>query len=255
MSTHNIKSSLKSTIKFVVLLAVGIVLAMMITHLPDIKAAATSGFAKIAAQDGQGALQQVRTDTAGALAFPISTTAAADAISNSAATLKYPDNLVDRLVYPRMFGHLFNGATWDRARSASVSTLTAASNVGAVLVDKAARLSVTCSTAGTQCTASVAAGAAGTRHVADCIVFSASTSTAPTQTDLTLLLRDGASGAGTILLRHVVTATATTGNLVPPYSQCGLALIGSDATAMTFEWSAGLSNLRQVATLTYYDVQ
>ncbi len=71
-------------------------------------------------------------------------------------------------------------------------------------------------TAGTQATASKAAGAAGVTHVVDCIAFSAGATTAPTLTKLNVNLRDGASGAGNILASWTVVIPASTGQVVAP---------------------------------------
>lgn len=301
----------------------------------------------VAGKDQAGNLQPVRTDANGGVAPSIQTTGDADNVSNSAATLNYPDTLTNRPIYVRTYPHYYNavgwdrapgntlggffqgatangasatenptliagvdgsgnkrrmftdgnggqllrngaatmadgvsnssasvfldtsggilymptrqwgfdGVTWQRLKTASVANMSSATSSGARLSEKGARSSVLCNTAGTQCSASVAAGGAGVRHVADCIGFSASTSAAVVATDLTIALRDGASGAGSIIWRYVVSATATTGDQVPPFTVCGLNLVGSDNTAMTLEWSAGLSNLRTGANLSYYDVQ
>ncbi len=127
---------------------------------------------------------------------------------------------------------------------------------GPVLTEKSGRWSVTSNpAAGSQATASQTAGATGVRHVVDCIAYSAAATTAPTLTALTINLRDGASGAGTVRWTYQVAIPATTGQAVAPFSACGLALYGSAATAMTLEFSAGLANLIQSVSLSGYDVQ
>lgn len=98
--------------------------------------------------------------------------------------------------------------------------------------------------AGTQGTASIAAEAS-TRHIIQCIGFSATATTAPAATALQVNVRDGATGAGTVLISYNVVATATTGTLVAPFSLCGLNLTGTTNTAATIEFSASLTNLIQ----------
>ena len=127
---------------------------------------------------------------------------------------------------------------------------------GPAMSEKSGRWSVVSNpAAGTQASASQSAGATGVRHVVDCVGFSAAATTAPTLTALTVNLRDGASGAGTVKWTYQVAIPATTGQSVAPYSVCGLAIYGSTATAMTLEFSAGLSNLIQSVSLSGYDVQ
>jgi hypothetical protein len=73
-------------------------------------------------------------------------------------------------------------------------------------------------------------------------------------TTLTINLRDGASGAGTVLWTTNITAAATAtnhGNL----NFCDLNIPGSAATAMTLEFAAGLANESESVTLSGYDVQ
>lgn len=139
--------------------------------------------------------------------------------------------------------------------SATGQNLSSAFNLNASIAEKGPRWSVLHTPAvSTQATASKTAGAAGVRHVADCVSISAGASTAPTATQLTINLRDGATGAGTILWSTEITAGATAtnhGNV----NVCGLNLIGSAATAMTLEYGAALANEFEAVTLSGYDVQ
>jgi hypothetical protein len=92
--------------------------------------------------------------------------------------------------------------------------------------------------ANTQATATKAAGAAGVRHVCTALSFSvAADGTAPTATQLTVNLRDGASGAGTVLMSWIVAIPAVAGE-VKQVSLSGLNIVGSAATAMTLEFAA-----------------
>lgn len=139
--------------------------------------------------------------------------------------------------------------------ASSAANLSAAINEGVPLAEKGARWSVVSAPAvSVQASASKAVGAAGVRHVADCVTISAGASTAPAATQLTINLRDGATGAGTIIWSTEITAAATAtnhGNV----AFCGLNLIGTAATAMTLEFAALLTNEFESATLTGYDVQ
>ena len=76
----------------------------------------------------------------------------------------------------------------------------------------------------------------------------------PAATALTITLRDGATGAGTIIWTYQTVVTATTGQLVQPHSVCGLNLVGTTNTAMTLEFSASLPNLIESVSLSGYNV-
>lgn len=104
----------------------------------------------------------------------------------------------------------------------------------------------------TRGTVTRAAGAAGVKHVVDCVMFEAGATTAPAATALTVDLRDGASGAGAILKQWRITVPATTGQHTNT-NICGLGLTGTAATAMTLEFSALLTNEFQSVSLTGFD--
>ncbi len=126
----------------------------------------------------------------------------------------------------------------------------------ASLAEKGGRWSVTSSpAAGVQASASKAAGAQGVFHVADCVSYSAGAIAAPAATQLTINLRDGASGAGTVLWSKTVTVPTTTGVHISG-DFCGLNLINAvNSIAMTREFSAALANEFESVTVTGYDVQ
>ena len=89
--------------------------------------------------------------------------------------------------------------------------------------------------AATQATVSQAAGAAGVKNVARMICYSIST-VGTAQTVISVALRDGATGAGTILWQKqfILPVNATYGECINlPDVQ------GTAATAMTVEFSAG----------------
>lgn len=112
--------------------------------------------------------------------------------------------------------------------------------------------------AAAQATTSKAA-VAGVRHVADCVSFAAAATAAVTAgTGIAVNLRDGATGAGTVLWTMTLNpvSAAAGGNAgVSPISVCGLALIGSPNTAMTLEYSAGVTGAIESVALSGYDLE
>jgi hypothetical protein len=154
----------------------------------------------------------------------------------------------------------YNGSTLDTQRNASLAndtvstTLTARNSIGAQLTEKGSRWTVIHNpAANSQATASIASEAS-VRHVVDCVSFSAGATTAPALTALTVNIRDGASGAGTIIWTYQVIIPAATGQSVAPHSICGLNLVGTTATAMTAEFSAGLTSLIESVSISGYNV-
>lgn len=154
----------------------------------------------------------------------------------------------------------YNGGTastaWTRLKTMSLATMptsqtfTSSVENGRILVETPARWSkVSTPAVSTQASSSIAAEA-NVRHVADCISFSAGSTTAPVLTKLNINLRDGATGAGTIIKSWTVVIGAATGQNVVPYMECGLGLTGTTNTAMTLEYSALLTNLFEDVTLT-----
>lgn len=105
--------------------------------------------------------------------------------------------------------------------------------------------------AGSQATASLAAAGTGIKNVGTLACFSAGAVVAPALTALTVNLRDGASGAGTIKATWEVIIPATTGQSVVPFCTT-LNFVGSANTAMTLEFSASLANLIESVTLHGY---
>jgi hypothetical protein len=129
---------------------------------------------------------------------------------------------------------------------------------GALVTEKGPRFGVTNSPgAGNAAVATIAANATG-RHVADCVGWSVVSTGAVTATDISIVLRDGATGAGTILrtFQVAVNVAAATGiQVVPIYEFCGLNLVGTTNTAMTLEMSAGVANAQPTAQFTTFLVQ
>jgi hypothetical protein len=67
-------------------------------------------------------------------------------------------------------------------------------------------------------------------------------------------VRDGATGAGTIIWTNQVVISAGTGQNVAPINVCGLNLTGTTNTAMTLEFSASLANLIESVSISGYNV-
>lgn len=85
-------------------------------------------------------------------------------------------------------------------------------------------------------------------HVCTGILVTFGAIAAPVATELQWALRDGASGAGPILLAGVVEVPAAAFN-APPVSLTGLYIPGTPGNAMTLEFNALLANLREGVSL------
>lgn len=104
--------------------------------------------------------------------------------------------------------------------------------------------------ANTQATASKAAAGAGIRNVCTGILVTlVAGSTAPAAVQVTVNLRDGATGAGTVLWSAVMSLPATAGGSAAPIALSGLWIEGTENTAMTLEFSAagGANTVEAVA--------
>jgi hypothetical protein len=140
--------------------------------------------------------------------------------------------------------------------AATATNLTAAFNIIPALTEKGARWQVNSSiVAPSLASASKAANPNG-RHVADCISFSAQATNAPTPAQTSINLRDGASGAGTILWTQTILIPGTAAQHILIGPLCGLNLIGSPNTAMTLEFfNVPPANEFEAVDLSGYDVQ
>lgn len=149
---------------------------------------------------------------------------------------------------------LFNGTNFEPLQSASAANINAQSGLGAALVSMPGTWAVNSNpAAGTQATASRAAGGAGVRHVSVSNDFGYGATTALAAAAQRLVnLRDGASGAGTILDQHGIPVPATTipATTVP---LSGRSVAGSAATAMTLEFDASTANLFESVALDGFD--
>lgn len=104
------------------------------------------------------------------------------------------------------------------------------------------------------CTVTVAAGAAGIRHVASWLSFNvqANGPIALTLTTVGVALIDGTTGGTTYLWREVLQVL-TTG--VTRIFLHNLDVFGSAATAMTAEFSGTVTNGWESVNLGYYDIK
>ena len=151
-----------------------------------------------------------------------------------------------------------SGGTWDRNRAASAEMLTATLSSGIQLTTPHSTWSVTSEpAANTRATATRAAGAVGVRHVSTAISAcygDFGTGLGGAVTEYRVRLRDGASGAGTILWSGytIVSGIAGDSKCIGPLP---ISSIGTGATAMTLEYEAAPGALNfQTVTLTGYSV-
>lgn len=145
----------------------------------------------------------------------------------------------------------WNGATWDRLRSLSAANLAAFTGVGGQVSAGPGEWAIQHTpAAATQATITRAAGGAGVRHV--CRSITCSILAVAAQGQIILNLRDGGTGAGTILWSAQFSLSAGTSDRI---ALTGLNIVGSANTAMTLEVAAApaATNFASVA-LTGYDV-
>jgi hypothetical protein len=94
------------------------------------------------------------------------------------------------------------------------------------------------------------AGVTGKAHICNTIhcTFNAGT-TAPAASQVSVLLRDGASGVGAVLWSSQMALTAVAGQASPPVEVSGLAISGMPGNAMTLEFagSGGTNTFETVA--------
>lgn len=160
----------------------------------------------------------------------------------------------------RTFGglFLFDGSAYDRARGASAGNISASTQVGVQLVTPPGNWSVTHTpAANTQATITRAAGAAGVRHVVTSISARLIADAGSVSGTVQVNLRDGATGAGTILWSETLKVGGA-GSLTAENAEIklsGLSIFGTAATALTLEFSAaGGANTVESVAMTGYDV-
>lgn len=138
---------------------------------------------------------------------------------------------------------LFNGTTFDRQDGISNTNNTATTSIGVSYTASLGTWGVTNSANAGTPSASKAAGGGTVRHVASCISISvAAAGTA--QPAIQVNLRDGATGAGTIIRSWQLAAPA---NDSQPVDLCGLNMTGSANTAMTIEFAAATAAATQAS--------
>lgn len=128
----------------------------------------------------------------------------------------------------------FDNSIWNPLRANAAANLAQTTQEFSAMVANPGEWAVNSEPAvSVQATATRAAGAAGVRHVCRSLHFSLNAVVA--QANIYCRVRDGASGAGAILWSQCVALPAAgLYNVV----LSGLNILGSAATAMTFEWSA-----------------
>lgn len=147
-------------------------------------------------------------------------------------------------------GVVFNGLTFDRARSPSAQNLAAFRSTGGQMVAEPGEWSVNLApAAAVQATASRAAGGIGVRHV--CRSITVTIAAVAIQPPLEFVVRDGATGVDAVLWRGRLSCVAGDSR---DLSISGLNIIGSANTAMTVESVAApaATNFATV-TMTGYD--
>lgn len=147
----------------------------------------------------------------------------------------------------------FNGTAYDRIRTNSAAILSSAVQSVMMGVASPGEWALTSNPgANLQATVTKAAGGAGVRHICRAILLTL-ISTAAAATGVQWNLRDGASGAGTILWSGEMAIPATADSFAV-IQLSGLNIFGSANTAMTLEFggAGGASTLETVA-LSGYD--
>lgn len=131
--------------------------------------------------------------------------------------------------------NVYNGTSWDRLRSNSAATLSGATQSRGLLSSAPGQWSIISTPAvSTQATATKAAGGAAVRHVCNTISFSHDAIAA--QVAVQLNVRDGGTGAGTIIWS--MTLKLAVGQQPLCVTLSGLQIFGTANTAMTAEFSA-----------------
>lgn len=188
---------------------------------------------------GDDATDSVAVDTGDNKLFSISRMTVYDAASNTWMRAVSAPTDADGVVYDTVgrvlqtfaLQALNNGASLSRQQSASAANVAAQSGEGAALTTGPGEWQINqAPAAATQATATRAAGGAGVRNVLRSITVSVGC--VALQAPLGVVVRDGASGAGTIIWRALLGGVA---GEVDTITLTGLNIVGSDNTAMTVE--------------------
>lgn len=148
---------------------------------------------------------------------------------------------------------VFNGTGWDRRDGISNTNNVAVTSTGVAYSTPLSTWSVTHSpAANNQATATKAGGGGTVRHVATSITV-CTIDTAGTGSATIAHLRDGGTGAGTVMRTWYMTTQSVTGIGQGCYNLSGLNMSGSANTAMTLEFTAaGGANVLESVTVTGY---
>lgn len=154
-------------------------------------------------------------------------------------------------------GGVWNGATWDLRRGVSATNNTAVTSRGIAYSTPLSTWTVTHSPAvNTQAIATKAAGGGTVRHVMTAMTACVhALAAAVGQNSLTVQLRDGASGAGTVLWTWYFSVEVTDESRhIPCVTMSGLNITGSPNTAMTLEFTAGsvFANVAETVSMAGY---
>jgi hypothetical protein len=151
-------------------------------------------------------------------------------------------------------GQAFNGSTYDRLRTNSAATLAGSTQPFAALSASPGEWSINHTPVdNTQATITRAAGAAGVRHVCRSVSATLIGLAAAVEATVLVNLRDGATGAGTILRSWRFLVVGGAGSQVG-VELSGLNILGSAATAMTLEFAAaGGADTFETVALSGYD--
>lgn len=146
------------------------------------------------------------------------------------------------------YNRIFNGVNWDRFRSASSINNNAATSVGCFLTAPIGTWIISSApAANTQATTSKAAGGGTVRNVCTGISATVVATGASVAGPVSIVLRDGASGAGTVLATWLLNVPAGVGVPNVPLVIQGLNISGSANTAMTIESTAAGGANTQIA--------
>lgn len=147
-----------------------------------------------------------------------------------------------------MYG--FNGATWDRLRTAAGINVAALSGLGALLTLTPGEWGLSADPGANVVATATRAGVAGVRQVARSITCTlVAGAVAPAAQSVLFVLRDGLSGVGAILWQGRISMEAVAGKSPSPLIIGGLNLVGSPGNAMTIEATvaAGANTFETVA--------
>jgi hypothetical protein len=102
-------------------------------------------------------------------------------------------------------------------------------------------------TVGTQATKTAAAGVNGQKYVVTAFAFNVAGAALAAAT-IGCYVIDGAAGGTTYLWQEVMAVTSTGGRI----SMSGLNLVGTANTALTIEFSAGVSGAKETVNISYH---